>query len=274
MIKVTKILEYENSISIADKYVLQFSEIIRSNCINLSNDQLDKFKQELFEASMDFITIEKALLKYKLLEATASENILERDDYKITSREIHYDDPTLELINCFKDFLIHMVIIVRRSISLAEIVFDEKFPDQGKLYKKLLAMMPTKAIRSLEYQKELQIKLYEIRALFEHPPIGGISSRITGFEVCVSKDGKPTVKLPALIHEKIYIKEYMTKLYCEVGNYFEDIAAFLLSQKCCKEVCITSLSPEKQINNGRYQKYIISFTQEALLKIKNTKLTT
>lgn len=126
LIKITKISDKGTSNPIVNRIYFQFIEMLDTNTIELKNKSLENFDNLLFGLMEDFLKVEEYGENYLRIENEAVSKI-KKGEVKIEGNTIKYDNPTPKLKENFEHFLIRSVIVLRKLIKMANIIFETEF---------------------------------------------------------------------------------------------------------------------------------------------------
>lgn len=261
MFKIAKALNKGTDNPICNRLSLQFFNILDSGVIAFQKeDDKNKFKSVLFNCMKDVLDCEEYYKNYINLEYNSYKNIMSREGVKFQPIAFEYEDPTFELVRYFESFVIRAIIALRRTIKLAEIIFDKEFGGSKDFLKyikdnKNNLYQGTMILSMLEEDKTWYKELYDIRGNVEHSDLD-----ILKFDVTIENDNKPIVSLPQF-QEKGLLRDYMKITLQNVFTHCEDVTAFLLSTKCSNSAVIVQLSPEQQPHNSGFR-YVLDLNEE------------
>ncbi|CCU79056.1 hypothetical protein HSACCH_01058 [Halanaerobium saccharolyticum subsp. saccharolyticum DSM 6643] len=263
--KFTKVLNHGTDNPIINRLSFQFFELFKTNLINLSDKKIEKIKELLHECTLDLIKAQELFNNYLEKQNKTIKEIIDNENFKIQDNIIQYDDPSYELNKYFEDFLIRNVIALRKTIKIAECVFDQEFDGPKDLLKHLQEVFVDKEeyIKMLEEDSKWFKELYDFRGEVEHSKL-----EITNFELFLDKNDKPLVKKQILVDKNCTLEKYMDVTLYNVFSYCEDFTAMLLKLHCSEKVRIIQI-PEEQRKNNKNFKYTFDLCEDLKSKIFN-----
>lgn len=120
------------------RFVVQFSEIFKTNCIDLNSTQISSVQSNLMTCAEEFISLENLINEYISIMNDFIAMAQDKEQLKFEAGGWRYKNPTLRLHKIFKDFLIQAIIIYRKILKNADIVFEEELSNSHKKLKKKL----------------------------------------------------------------------------------------------------------------------------------------
>lgn len=224
--EIVEIMDH-NGMPFAKRLVVQFSEILKTNGINIDQTKQASITTILMDATNEFNHLEEILKSYIEAEEVYQQSIISGDGYKYEENAYRYKDISPTLNRMFKDFLIQAVIIYRKIMKIAELFYGKKISsDHKKLKKKLDEDFPCENIAYNSFSSLLPwIKeLYDMRGLAEHGDIDISKIRINKFTTNIS------VEFPKLTEKDVYLRNYMIEGIEKLLLFCEDFIASLLSR--------------------------------------------
>ena len=250
-IKITKISDKGTSNPIVNRIYFQFRKILDANTIELKNDSLKDFNDLLFSLMEDFLKAEEYGENYLRIENETISKI-KKGEVKIEGNIIKYDNPTPKLKENFEHFLIRSIMILRKLIKIANIIFETGFKGGKELnsYIKKKFGEDNNLVKYVNSNSKWIKELYDDRNKVEHEELD-----MSDFDIEVCKDGFFNPILPVFISKNIPIRIYLTKKFTLLFNYSETMIAFLLNQKIKSPLRIVSTKKEerKKYNNFKYK---------------------
>jgi hypothetical protein len=271
--KITKILDHGTSNPIVNRMSLQFFDILGRNLIDLSEQRIEEVKKYLFECMKDLIKAEESKNAYMTVENQAIQRVMSKEGVQFQPHAFSYEDPTENLKKHFEDFLIRCVICIRKVVKIAEVVFLKSFDGPKDLKRHLSTLFPDSSseIKMIEEDSVWIKELYDLRGKVEHDELV-----IAPFDIAISNDGKPLIKIPRLLPSGAPIREYLKITLENCFTFVEDMTAMLLNTCCSKEVQIV-LAPDNLRPNYRGFKYVLDlkgeYKEKLLDAIKKAKTT-
>ena len=246
---MTKISDKGTSNPIVNRIYFQFSKILNTNTIELKNESLKNFNDLLYSLMEDFLKIEEYGEKYLRIENEAVSKI-KKGEVEIDGSTITYDDPTPKLEENYEHFLIRSVMVLRKLIKIASIIFETEFKSGKKLnsYIKNKFRKDSNIIKWIDSNSEWIKELYDDRGNVEHEELD-----MTHFDIEVSKNGSFNPILPIIIGRKIPINIYLTNKFNLLFNYIETMIALLLNQKVKSPLRIVSIKKEERKNYNDFK---------------------
>jgi len=269
--KFTKILNQGTNNPIVNRISLQFSDMLDRNLIDLSKQKIEKIKKHLFECMKDLLKAEESKNAYIKIEDQAIQKIKSKNGVRFQRYAFSYEDPTENLKKHFEDFLIRCVIAIRRVVKIAEVVFDKSFDGPRGLKKHLKTLFPESSdeMKMIEDDSVWIKRLYDLRGKAEHDELV-----IERFDVIISSERNPLIKIPRLVDNGAPIREYIKVTLENCFTFCEDMIAMFLNTKCSKEVQIVLL-PENLRPKYRNFKYVLylkgEYKEKFLETIQKTK---
>ena len=265
LIKITKISDKGTSDPVVGRIYFQFIEMLDTNTIELKNKSLENFENLLFDLMEDFLKVEKYIENYLRIENEAVLKI-NKGKVKIKGNSIKYDNPTPKLKENFEHFLIRSVMILRKLIKIANIIFETEFTGGKELnsYIKKKFSEDNNLVKYVNSNSKWIKELYDDRGKVEHEELD-----VADFDIEVYKDGSINPILPVFISKNIPICIYLTKKFTLLFNYIETMIAFLLNQKVKFPLRIVYIKKEERekYNNFKYKLDI----DMSKIKISNKK---
>jgi len=251
LIKITKISNKGISDPAVGRIYFQFIEMLKTNTIELENRPLENFENILFNLMQDFLKLEKCVENYLRIEKEAVLKI-KNGKVKIEGNSIKYDNPTPKLKENFEHFLIRSVMILRKLIKMANIIFETEFKG-GKEFNNYIKEKFGKDDNLVKYvnSNSKWIKeLYDDRGNVEHEELD-----ISDFDIEVCENGSIDPILPMFISKNIPTRIYLTKKFTLLFNYIETMIAFLLNKKVKSPLKIVYIKKEERVkyNNFKYK---------------------
>lgn len=224
--------------------------MLNTNTIELKNGSLENFDNLHFNLMNDFLKLEEYVENYLRIENKAVLEI-KKGKVKIEGNTIKYDNPTPKLKENFEHFLIRSVMILRKLIKIASIIFETEFTGGKELnsYIKKEFSEDDNLVKYVNSNSQWIKELYDDRGKVEHEELD-----ITDLDIKVYEDGSFNPILPIFISKNIPISIYLTKKYTLLFNYTETMIAFLLNQKVKFPLRIVYIKEEerKKYNNFKY----------------------
>lgn len=271
--KIVKTLDHGTNNPIVNRISLQFFDILGSNLIDLPEERIEKVKKYLFECMKDLIKAEESKNAYMTVENQAIQRIMSEKGVQFQSHAFSYEDPTENLKKHFEDFLIRCVIAIRKVVKIAEAVFLKSFDGPKNLKKYLRTLFPDSSpeIKVIEEDSVWIKKLYDLRGKAEHDELA-----IESFDVAISDDGRPLIKILRFPSSGVTIREYLEAILENCFTFCEDMTVILLNTRCSKEVQIV-LVPENLRPRYRDFKYVLDlrgkYKRKFLETVKRVKTT-
>lgn len=264
--KITKMLNHGTNNPIVNRISLQFFDILDRNLIDLPEQRIEKVKKYLLECMKDLIKAEESKSAYVTVENQAIQKVMSQEGVQFQPHAFSYEDPTENLKKYFEDFLIRCVIAVRKVVKIAEIVFLKSFDGPKALKKHLRTLFPDSSpeIKMIEKDSVWIKELYDLRGKTEHDELV-----IELFDVTISNDGRPLIKIPRLPSNGAKIRKYLEVTLENCFTFCEDMTAMLLNTRCSKQVQIV-LVPECLRPRYRDFKYVLDLKggyKEKFLKV-------
>jgi hypothetical protein len=251
LIKMTKISDKGTSDPIVNRIYFQFRKILDTNTIELKNESLKDFNNLLFNLMKDFLKVEEYIENYLRIENEAVLKI-KKGKVKIEGNSIKYDNPTPKLKENFEHFLIRSVMVLRKLIKMANIIFETEFKGGKDLnnYIKKKFGEDDNLVKYVNSNSKWIKELYDDRGKVEHEELD-----MSDFDIEVCKNGSFNPILPVFISKNIAIHIYLTNKFTLLFNYIETMIAFLLNQKVKFPLRIVSIKKEerKKYNNFKYK---------------------
>lgn len=269
--KLAKILDHGTNNPIVNRISQQFFDILGRNLIELPEQSIEKVKKYLFECMKDLLKAEESKNAYLAEENQAIQKVKSREGVYFQSHAFSYEDPTENLKKHFENFLIRCVIAIRKVVKIAETVFFKKFggPKDLKKHLKTLFSESSPELKMIEEDSVWIKELYDLRGKVEHDELV-----IEPFDIAISNNGRPLIKIPRLSTSGAAIREYLDVTLENCFTLCEDMTAMFLNTKCSKEVQIV-LVPENLRSRYRDFKYILDlkgkYKEKFLEAIKKLK---
>lgn len=256
--KFAKILDQGTSNPIVNRISLQFFDILDRNLINLPEKRIEKVKKYLFECMKDLLKAEESKNAYLTEEERAIQKVISQKGIQLQPHAFSYEDPTEKLKKYLEDFLIRCVIAIRKVTKIAGIVFLKQFDGPKALKKYLTTLFPDSSPEKKMIEEDsVWIKeLYDLRGKAEHDEL-----EIERFEVAISNDGRPLIKIPRLPRGGVAIREYVEVTLENCLTFCEDMTAILLNTKSSEEVEIVQI-PKNLRHKYQDFKYILDLKRE------------
>lgn len=261
--RITKISDQGTSNPIVNRIGLQFSDILDRNLIILSEKRIENVKKYLFECMKDLLKAEESKNAYLAVENESIQKVMSKNGVQFQPHAYSYEDPTEILKEHFEDFLIRCVIAIRKVVKIAGIIFLKPLdgPKGLKKYLKTVFSSSSPEIKMIEEDSEWIKGLYDLRGKAEHDEL-----EIEGFEVTISNDRKPIIKIPRLSRSGVAIREYLEVTLDNCLTFCEDMTVIFLNTKCPEDVQIVRV-PEKLRQQYRDFKYVLDLKREIKEKL-------
>lgn len=261
--KITKILNHGTDDQIINRLFLQFYELFKTNLIYLPDEKIDEIEVILYECTVDLLKAQELMNKYLELQNKNIKEIIEGNGIKIQTNVIQYNDPSYELSKYFEDFLIRCVIVLRKTIKIAESIFNQSFEGPKELLKHLNKVFAKEedCIKMLKEDQVWYKELYDVRGEVEHSKIN-----ISNFEALLDKNNNPLVKKQILVDKNCTVEEYMSVTLYNVFTYCEDFTIMLLKLHC-SDIAVIVQIPEDQREKYRNFKYKFDLKKDLTRKI-------
>lgn len=251
LIKITKISDKGTSDPIVNRIYFQFIEMLDTNTIELKNKSLENFDNLLFNLMNDFLKVEEYVENYLRIENEAVLKI-KKGKIKIEGNSIKYDNPTPKLKENFEHFLIRSVMVLRKLIKMANIIFETEFKGGKELnsYIKKKFGEDNNLVKYVNSNSKWVKELYDDRGKVEHEELD-----MSDFDIEVCKNGSYNPILPFFISKNTPIRFYLTNQFTILFNYIETMIAFLLNQKVKFPLRIVYIKKEerKKYNDFKYK---------------------
>ena len=249
LIKITKRSDKGTSNLIVNRIYFQFRKILDTNTIELKNESLKDFNNLLFSLMEDFLKAEEYGENYLRIENEAVSKI-KKSEVKIEGNAIEYDNPTPKLIENFEHFLIRSIMVLRKFIKIASIIFETEFKSGKSLnsYIKNRFGEDNNIVKYVNSNSKWIKELYDDRGKVEHEEVD-----VSEFDIEVCKDGSFNPILPVFISKNIPIRIYLTKKFTLLFNYIETMIALLLNQKVKSPLRIVSIKKEERKNYNDFK---------------------
>ena len=261
--KVSKILDYGTDNDICKRMYYQFSEIL-DRATQLNNHEKDKIKEILFDCMKYLIECEKYLNNIEKIHKDFIYKLEKKQDLKITNNSIQFFNPIEEVKNNFESFLIKLIIALRKTFKVAEIIFRVKI-DGPKKFEKYLIENKENAPIVFEYfinNKEWGRTLFGLRADVEHKKL-----YFTNFDLIIN-DENINYKIPIIIRIEKSILEFAETALNKTFTYCEEIIMLMIDTKMDNLFSIY-LIPDNERDKYNGCRFIVKLKSQIAKQIKS-----
>lgn len=262
--KIAKFLDVGTNNKICNRLSLQFFEIIDKGCSKISIEERDGIMEHLMDCMKDLLKCEEIIKQIEKVHIDFVEAIQSKKGLKITHNSIHYVDPTDKVKEQFESLLIKLVIALRRTFKIAEVIYDVKI-DGPKDFTKYITNKydsNSKIAKMIESDKEWARKLYDLRGKVEHSKL-----EISRFNVILDND-EIKYQIPYIVEVKDSILNFSKVALLNTFTYCEEITVLMLENKVDDVFAIYEVLDENRDKNRGFR-FILDMNLELRRKIES-----
>lgn len=262
--KIVKFLDVGTNNEICNRMSLQLFEIIDKGCSKILKNERDGIMEHLMDCMKDLLKCEELIEEIEKVHINFVEKLKEKNGFKITHNSIHYDDPTEEVKELFESHLIKLIIALRRTFKVAEVIYGVKIEGPKDFVKHVSKVhgSDSQIVKMIKSDQDWFKKLYDFRGKVEHSNL-----EISRFNVVIDNE-EIKYQIPHIVEIKDSLLNFSKVALYNTFTYCEEVSVLMLETKLDELFAIYQV-PEEGLDKQRGFRFIVDMNFELRKKIES-----
>lgn len=280
-----RLVGLENDNPKMHRITLEFDDIIKTGCIEMPEETLQSISYAFFDIEKEFIKLEKFLLNYFKIVNETFKKLKSGTAVTYTHNTAQWDNPSYQLHDIFRDFLMTCAIILRYRTKISKLAFNDSKLEEHKYFRKFIneqleskkeklgeeAFLAT--VNMLNEDRGWLSELIRFRDQAEH--VENETLQLTDFSFTFKTPNDMLVTPPMLAAVNKSCRNYMAETFYNLYTFMEDFIAMIFNLLCIEHVEIIKVKndepndyEDKPNDLGNYE-YRINLKQNLLKRLVN-----